>query len=149
MERHFLDLEPLLIERLQEHLPDSIEVQPEADVASGGKSGGHRTRVQVIYDGYSSGTGPMIEVSQRWLTVIVVRNVKQVGTGQAAREDAGPMATAVIRALHRWRPHGYMPLKLVTSPYAPGYEGGRIHLPLAWETTRKETVDESTTDQAG
>lgn len=136
--RHFLDLEPLLIARLQEQLPDGVEVQPEADVAAGGKSGGTKPRVQVIYDGYQAGTGPMIEISQRWLTVIVVRNVAQVSSGQAARKQAGPLASTVIEALHRWRPPGYTLMTLTSSPYAPGYEGGRIHLPLAWQTTRKE-----------
>ena len=138
-----MDLEPLLIERLAERLPEEVEVQAEADVESGQKSSGHKSRVQVIYDGYAAGSQPaLIDIRQRWLTVIVVRNVKQVSTGQAARNEAGPLATQVIRALHRWRPPGYMPLLLVTSPWAPAYDGGRIHLPLAWETNRKETVDD-------
>lgn len=137
---HFLAAEQLIIERLREELPSDIKLQELPDVESAEAVSGRESTVLIIYDGYQAGDGPFIEVDQRWLTVIVVRDTKDVKTGQAARIAAGKLADQVIKALHDFRPTGYMAMKLATSPAGPAYDSGRYYLPLAWTTKRKETT---------
>jgi hypothetical protein len=137
---HFLAAEQLIMERLGAELPSDIKLQELPDVESAGSVSGRQSTVLVIYDSYAVGTGPLLEVDQRWLTVIVTNDTAGVRTGQAARQLAGELATSVIQALHNWRPNGYMAMKLTTAPAAAAYEGGRYFLPLAWTTKKKDAI---------
>ena len=145
-ERHFLSLGDAIIERLRERLPEGVDVEPSPDIDAAAEVSGSRPTIRVIYDGYQTGTGPMIEIQQTWLVVLVLRNTAQVGTGSAAFDEGGRLATQVIRALHRWRPAGHMLLSLTGSRFTPGYQGGRLFLPLAFTSTFKETANADQAD---
>lgn len=140
MDGHFLSVGDLIIDRLRERL-DAVDVEPSPDIDAAAEVSGSRPAIRVVYDGYSAGDGPMIEIAQTWLTVLVLRNTAQVATGTKTFEEGGELASNVIRALHRWRPAGHMMLRLASSRFTPGYQGGRLFLPLAFETTRKESID--------
>lgn len=144
-ERHFLSVGDLIIERLRDRL-DGVEVEPSPDIDAAAEVSGSRPTVRVVYDGYGAGDGPMIEVEQSWLAVLVLRNTAQVASGKQAFKEGGELATKVIRALHRWRPAGHMMLRLGTSRFTPGYTGGRLFLPLAFTSTFKETADADQAD---
>lgn len=72
---------------------------------------------------------------QRWLIVPMVRNVRDMTTGSAARDAAGEYLLRIIKTLNGWRPtaeHG--PLRL-TAPGAPRvYQGGVAYAPAQFET---------------
>ena len=145
MDKHFLSLGDLIIERLRERL-DDIDVEASPDIDAAAEVSGSRPTIRVIYDGYGAGDGPMIEIQQTWLAVLVLRNTGQVGTGAKAFDEGGQLATRVIRTLHRWRPAGHMMLSLAASRFTPGYQGGRLFLPLAFTSTFKETADADQAD---
>jgi len=138
---HFLAAEQLIMERLGAELPSDVRLQELPDVESAVSVSGRQSTVLVIYDSYAVGTGPLLEVDQRWLTVIVTKDTSGARTGQAARQLAGELATAVIQSLHNWRPAGYMAMKLTPAPAAAAYEGGRYFLPLAWTTKKKDVIE--------
>lgn len=135
----FLALEPALVARLRERLPESVHVLTGADLADVAEGSQPTPAVHVVYQGYSADPGPMLTITQTWLTVIAVRQVASVRSGSGARADAGVIADSVLAALHRYRAPGYRPLQLTTAP-RPGYRGGHLYLPLAWTTAYTETL---------
>jgi hypothetical protein len=138
---HFLSAEELIMDRLAAELPSDVKLQELPDVESAQAVSGRESTVLVIYDSYATGTGPLLEVDQRWLTVIVVKDTAGVSKGRSARTSAGELATSVIQALHDWRPQGYMRMKLTTAPAAAVYDAGRYFLPLAWTTKKKDVIE--------
>lgn len=93
--------------------------------------------VHVVYDGYSvkdSGVAGWVDITQTWLTVAVVRNMKDVHGGSGARADGGAILDALIGALANWKPSPELaPLKLVNAPGAD-YQDAVGIFPLAWQT---------------
>ena len=72
--------------------------------------------------------------SQRWLTVVAVRNVASIRTGEPARQEAGGFLLQLLQTLPGWRPspeHG--PLVRIAAP-RPGYDRGLGYFPLAFHT---------------
>lgn len=128
---HFLALEPAIVARLEEAMPEGVQVLTAVDMQST-----IAPSVQVIYDGYAVGqrTGAVVALRQQWLTVVTVRNTKTVRAGVGMRDEAGPLIDQVIEAMHRLRVEGYMPLTLENAP-PPLYAGGFAYFPLAWSTT--------------
>lgn len=130
---NFLALEPLIIARLREQLEPTVYVMSAADLDAIVESTQPAPAVHVLYlsgrptesqDGF-------VTFEQTWLTVIVVRNLTDTTTGEAARQDAGPLAMQVIDALHRRKLVPARPLLPAKAPNA-GFSAGHFYLPLAW-----------------
>lgn len=138
---NFLIAEPLIAQRLRAVLPPEVHVMSAADLAQVAGSHQPAPAVHVLYGGYrvaDSRTGAFAGVEQRWLTVVVARNLADIEGGFHARQDAGPLAAQVMDSLYRHRlrdaqgaPIGAAPLQLDEAP-APGFDDGHFYLPLAW-----------------
>lgn len=137
---HFLAMEQILIDRLRAVLPAQVHVLSAADLATVTESAQLTPAVHVLYRGYRRGkpTPSMwVEISQQWMTVVAVRNVRDVATGSAARLEAGPLITQVIAALDRYQPGGEcQSLHLDDAPSA-GYRAGYGYFPLGWRVDMK------------
>lgn len=133
----FLAIESALVERLKARLPTGVHVLTRADLASVAEGSQPTPAVHVVYQGYrvqeNRPDGRAARVQQTWLVVIVVRNVRDAASGQAARGDAGDLAESVMSALMGWRPEIVnKAIKLANAP-ASGYRAGLLYLPLAFE----------------
>ena len=131
-----LALEPLLHARLA-GIPGLRGVYGLADLTA------EKTKptpcVYVVYDGgrvlEQNANGAEARVAARWLVVLAVKNVRGAD-GAAAREDAQPLADAVLTALMGWRPDvGHTALHLVDL-LRPDFDGGLLWLPMAFQTTQ-------------
>ena len=74
-------------------------------------------------------------VDQFWLVVVVVRNVK-AASGVNARNDAGPIISDVIAALHHFDMggHPFMKLVRVKAPVRATYRNGFFYFPMMFKT---------------
>lgn len=139
----FLDLEPLLIARLKAKLASTIHVGPIADLAAVQTGALPVPGVFVWYRGYRI-LGPLpagaVKVEQRFLTVVAVRNVRDIVSGAPARSDAGPIMSDVLTALDRYLPGGdFKALQFDNAPDA-AYKTGFGYFPLGWKVeTRLHT----------
>lgn len=137
MTGNFLGAEALIIERLTTRLGNSVKKVVGAPDLDGVRSASQVTpAVYVIYGGYrpERSNGPdVVELSQRWLVVVTVRNVRNGTSGDGVREDAGLLAGATLRALVGWRPPGYGPLVLESGP-PPGIDQGYGYFPFIFTT---------------
>lgn len=80
------------------------------------------------------GGGKSVMLEQVWLAVIAVRNVRSVGSGDAARGESGLLAMRVFNALQGWKPSSAAaPLNLTTGPNFK-FIGGFQYVPLAFTT---------------
>lgn len=130
-----LSLEPLLRTRLAE-IPGLKAVYGLPELSA--EKSRPTPCVYVAYDGArvtdAPDAGDRAKVMARWLVVLAVKNVAQAADGQAVREDAQPLATAILKKLMGWRPdQAHMPLRLVDLP-RPDYQAGLLWLPLVFET---------------
>lgn len=140
---NYLAAEQLIIDRLKaafSALPAlaGVHVLSAADLDGVEEARQLTPAVHVIYDGDdlgdSAGDGVDHIVRQRYLTVVVTRNVRGIKTGKAAREDAGVIVLATLGALGGWQPsseHG----EVVRIPGPrPTYRTGHQYIPIAWHT---------------
>lgn len=93
--------------------------------------------VFVVLDGLSvlelAALGNRARLGLRWLVVVAVRSVADLGSGAQARALAGPLADVVLGTLMGYTPpESAAPLALQTGP-APIYQEGVFYLPLAFE----------------
>lgn len=132
----FLDAEKRLIRRLEAKVKPHVRaVLSAADLAGVQESEQITPALHVILQGYrptrEQGSGLIQEIEQTWLVVAAVRNVRGIPD---AREDAGPILDAVLRALLGWRPDaGWTPFQLAAAP-RPGFSRGFLYFPLAFTT---------------
>lgn len=143
----FTDVEQALVERLKAVLPNDVHVLTASDLADIDEGRQPTPAVHVIYDGYRPGEsrpdGKATRISQRWLTVIAVRNARGRGHGANAREDAMELTTQIAPKLMGYQPSKEIaPLFLSAAP-APGGSDGFLYVPLAWST---ETVLKASED---
>jgi hypothetical protein len=138
---NLLALEPLLVARLKAELPSTIKVLTLPDIKAATDGTRPVPAVDVIYGGYTveEDKGGMIKLTLKWLTMVAVRNLKEVREGAGARDEAGPLTDTVFEALHRWKPplEGYGTLRLA-NPIPPIYVLGTLHFPLVWTVTLTE-----------
>jgi hypothetical protein len=131
-----LELEPLLIDRLRSVLPPEVHVLTAAELASVAEDKQRTPAVHVVYDGFDviqEGSGGLaVEIEQRWLTVISVRNMGAYRSGALVREDAGPILTAVFERLTGWPPGGEMERLRPARPPNAAYSQGFGYFPLLW-----------------
>lgn len=137
LEADFLLLQSTLVARLQERLAaqvPAVHVLTSPDLDGVLEEQQLTPAVHLIYQGYQvleqRPNGVLLE--QTWLAVVACRNVRQLSSGQAARQQAGRLAFAVLKALLGYKPpECSAPLRLASAPPA-GYSGGHQYLPLAF-----------------
>lgn len=136
---NFFAAEGLIIERLQEKLGNSVRKVAGAPDLDGVRAAAQVTpAVYVIYGGYKPerDNGPgVVEITQRWLVVVTVRNVRDSASGEGVRDDAGALAHATLTALMGWRPADHTPLILEAGP-SPGIDKGFGYFPFVFTTKR-------------
>lgn len=132
----FLDLEQPLVDRLNDQLPSNLRVLTVADLAGVTEGTQPTPAVHVKYDTYrvleTRSDGRAARVEEYWWTVVAVRNVSRMHSGEAARSEARPIVQQIKGALMGWQVDGLAdPLFLANAPRA-GYRAGFLYLPLAW-----------------
>lgn len=139
---NFLALEPHLVERVKTAVAGmvpAVHVLTSADLADVKEQAQLTPAVHVIYAGYrvAESAGTKWRLVHKWLAVAAVRNVANTKSGEAARRDAGLLATKVAMALAGASiPGATKVLEMVTPPPAR-YASGFQYLPSAFEA---ETV---------
>jgi len=141
----YLAAEAPICERLRAVLPGidrRVRVMAAPDLQGTKEAGQPTPRVDVLYHGdnrvEAQGDGRVTDIGQTWVCVVCVDNVAGIRQGVEARQDAGTLAMAVVRALtaREWHPGGGLSrLRQIASPYAASYAGGRMYLPLAFSTS--------------
>lgn len=137
---NFMALEPRLVELVRqavEGMSPAVHVLTTAELADVKESAQRTPAVHVIYGGYriAQDIGTAWELDHTWYVVAAVRNVAAARSGQAARQDAGALATHVVGALAGAQVQGAtQTLKLITPPPAR-YSGGFQYLPSAFLAT--------------
>jgi hypothetical protein len=135
-----LSAEPLIVARLEAKLAalnlPALRVLTAPDLAEVAEEQQTVPAVHVVYGGHAisqdQGEGAVVELQQTWHTVVVVRNVRGIRSGEAAREEAGQILDAVFRALTGWRPGAeFRRLRPANAPRA-GYSKGYGYYPLSW-----------------
>lgn len=134
-----LAAEPLIVARLEAKLA-ALNPVPRVftapDLAGVAEEQQTAPAVHVVYGGHSiaqeQAEGAIVELQQTWHTVVVVRNLRGIRSGEEARADAGEIMGAVFRALSGWRPGAeYRRLRPTNAPRA-GYSKGYGYFPLSW-----------------
>lgn len=136
----FLATEAALVARLTERLPATVRVLTAADLASVAEGSQPTPAVHVVYQGHRvaerRADGRALRLTQTWLTVVAVRNVRDARSGAAAREDASALVDAVFAALMGWQPDGLArPLAAADAAQA-AYVAGFMYLPIGWQAER-------------
>jgi len=133
----FLSLEPALVERLKARLPDGVHVLTRADLAGVTEGSQPTPAVHVIYGGYRvAENGPMTLIEESWMTVVAVRNVRNVASGAGARDEVSTLLNDILDALDGQRlANGFRALRLASPSARPGYTGGYAYFPLFWTTS--------------
>lgn len=89
--------------------------------------------VHIMYRGdkleENTQSGRVSKVTQTWLLILIHRS-------QPNQASAGVFLTRILSAV-AGQNHGNSTFKRVTAPVAPGYSGGFVYLPLAFEITVK------------
>lgn len=129
------DIEQSLVDVLKTALPD-VRVLTANDLKDVDEANQPTPAVHVIYNGYrvseSRPDGLISRVSQNWMTVIAVKNLRDRKRGSAARTDAVALAEKIAGALMGEKlPAAAGPLVLATAP-APGASDGFLYVPIAW-----------------
>lgn len=137
-------LEPLLVDRLRQALPDSVHVLATRELADLVEGTQPTPAVHVLYRGYRpvrEKTAGYEEIELIWWTVVAVRNAATVTTGESARIEAGPIMGAVVRTLGPWVPElpGYGSLCLDAAPLS-GYRAGFGYFPIGWRVHARMRV---------
>lgn len=86
-----------------------------------------------------SASGRQVQVRERVLVSVAVRNLATLRSGEAAREEAAPLAAQLLGMLAGWQPptppggRGCRPLAAETPP-PPAYADGYGYYPLQFAT---------------
>jgi len=138
---NLMALEPELMERLRTELAGQT---PKVYLLSADDLAGVKEEqqlvpaVHLVYQGYrvqegGRSDGKAARIVQTWLAVVVTRNVVNLKSADAARKQAGTLASLVTGALMGFKPASASgPLKLTNAPGA-GFSNGFGYLPLAFE----------------
>lgn len=128
-----LAIEPLLVERIRQvvNMP-GLKVLTSAEMAGVKENAQPVPAVHVVYDGVSVREEKgLVEIVERWITFVAVRNLRSTRSGEDARQDAGPILDSVFFALLGWQAEGVKPL-LPSTPPRPYFNAGYAYFPLAW-----------------
>lgn len=134
-----LTAEPLIVARLEAKLAalNSVpRVFTAPDLAGVAEEQQVTPAVYVVYGGPRIGQvladGAIVELDEVWHTVVVVRNLRGVRSGEAAREDASTILQAVFGALSGWKPSADLRKLRPINPPRAGYSKGYGYYPLSW-----------------
>ncbi len=136
----FLGLEPLLIQRIDDCVGGfrgQVFGAPELGTFSDARRSPPAPSCDVVYGGYlpleDRGDG-VTRVRQTWYVVPRVRNVRDVKSGQSAREEGSALIGQTLAALLGWKPSdNHKALVLAPAP-PPEYLLGKLEMPLAFFT---------------
>lgn len=138
MTDHYLSAEGYLIEQLKAKVPGFKAVLSAADLAGVLEAAQQTPAAHVLYWGErlgdSTGRGRAQMSYQQWLIVIATRNASTQRTGEAARNEAGPLIDAMLSALQGWAPANGQPLQRIPGPKAAYTRGGFAYFPFLFET---------------
>lgn len=134
-----LAIEPLLVERIRQGVDaPGLKILTAADMSGFKENTQPVPAVHVVYDGVSVREDKgLVEITERWITIVAVRNLRSTRSGEDARQDAGPILDAVFAALLGWQAGGVKPL-LPASPPRAGFNAGYAYFPLAWDARLKK-----------
>lgn len=133
---NFMALEPHLVQLVKQAvqgMSPAVHVLTSADIADVKETAQKTPAVHVIYGGYMVVEDLVTawRLQHKWYVVAAVKNVATTRSGQAARQDAGLLATRVTGALAGAAIAGATrPLALVTPPPAR-YSAGHQYIPSA------------------
>ncbi len=132
----FLRAEPLLVARSEKILPEGIAVATAPDLEGVSEGNQPPKAVYVVYGGHritqTEGDGLIVELEQRWHTVVAVRNVREIRSGAPNRSDAGILLQTLFEGLTGHKLASDMRrLKPMPAPL-PGYRKGHGYYPLTW-----------------
>lgn len=106
---NYLELEPLILERLQSLLDrwPTLAIEAARDLAAVLAKDQRLPSLCVLYQGDASveaadGIGEVTYAAQRWAVVVAVRDLRDA---KAGRLDVGRLAAATIARLQGWPPH--------------------------------------------
>ena len=142
---NFLQLESVLIDRLKtvlEPLTPRVAVYSAADISGFKESSLPAPSVSLTYQGYRIDDSPRrdglaVTVQQTWMVWVHVRNVATMQSGEKARNQAGEIASHVLKAMMGFKPDEVNKPIVLTNSMPAQYSGGMLYLPLAFAT---ETV---------
>lgn len=139
MSAGFMSIEPLLVARIGQTVKvPSLKVITASELAGVKENAQPVPAVHVIYDGFTVHEDKgLVEIVERWLTVVAVRNLKTARSGEDVRQDAGQILAALFESLLGWQADGVKPL-LPTNPPRPGFNAGYGYFPLAWSARLKK-----------
>lgn len=133
---NFMGLEPHLVALLKKALEGkspAVHVLTAAELAGVQEVKQHTPAVHLVYGGYriAEDIGSAWRLEHTWYAVTAVRNLAQVKSGAAGRQDAGAIATTVALALADAQVDGAAePLTLITPP-GPSHSAPFTYLPTA------------------
>ena len=135
---NWLALEPHLLALLRQAvqgMSPAVHVLTSADLADVKESAQKTPAVHLIYGGYriAEDLGTAWRLAHKWYAVVVVRNVALARSGQAARQDAGPMVAQVVGALVGANVPGATRALTLVSPPPATYRVGHQYIPSAFE----------------
>lgn len=123
-----------IIDRLKAEVATLRQVRGMADTNDLNEKSLQTPEAFVLYSGDQvrgeSEDGLDQVVLQRWTVVLAVRNVRDVKSGDALRDTAGPLLVTVNQALIGWRPApGLGALRKASAAAAPVYRVGFAYFP--------------------
>lgn len=136
----YLFLEPLLVERVREAVPDLQAVLTADSLAKIHDHTQYAQAAHVIYlrdeDGQGAanqGTmGKTQNVIQLWAVVIAVHYAAPDASGAGSRRMAGPLISQMLRGLSGWTPSGTMAALKRGPTLQPSYINGRGFFPFTF-----------------
>lgn len=131
----FLDLEPLLVGRLRERVPEGGAVKVSGDFAVVGAADNYPA-LHVVLPRYRvlehNGVADA-RVGQVWHVATVTRDASESDPAGDVRGEHSRLVQAVIDVLNGWRyAEDRLPLVLDTPVFAPSVRDGILYFPLAF-----------------
>lgn len=135
---NFLALEPRLVALLRQAvagLSPAVRVLTAAEIEDAKELGQRTPAVLLVYGGYrvAEDLRTAWRLAHTWHAVVTVRNVATARSGQAARQDAGPLLARVMSALAGANVAGAAGPLVPVTPLAAAYDAGYQSVPSAFE----------------
>lgn len=136
----YLFLEPLLVERVRETVPDLEAVLTADSFAKLKDKTEFAQAAHVIYVGDEERSGEANQgtmggaqnVIQLWAVVIAVHYAAPDDSGEGARRMAGPLISQLLRGLSRWTPHVTVAHLKRGRTLQPSYINGHGYFPFVF-----------------
>jgi hypothetical protein len=137
---NFLQLESVLIDRLKtvlEPITPRVKVYSASDLEGVKEASLPSPSISLTYHGYriedsTRRDGLSITVQQTWMVWVHVRNVATMQSGEKARNQAGEIASHVLKAMMGFKPNEVSKPIVLTNSMPAQYSGGMLYLPLAF-----------------